>query len=117
MHFGEPSEKEKRAYTRVLQGHIAIDSAVFPDTTSGFQLDTWARAALWKDGLDYRHGTGHGVGSHLNVHEGPFGIGMRIAYNDVKVRPKGRVAGNMGLMRANLYSFKLGMSARMSQVS
>jgi Xaa-Pro aminopeptidase len=48
----------------------------------GYLLDPFARQALWKDGLDFRHGTGHGVGSFLNVHEGPHGIGIRIAYND-----------------------------------
>ncbi|KAF9236072.1 peptidase M24, structural domain-containing protein [Melanogaster broomeanus] len=73
-HFGTPSEDEKRAFTRVLQGHIAIDSAIFPTGTT----DSWARRALWQDGLDYRHGTGHGVGHFLNVHEGPQGIGTRI---------------------------------------
>ncbi|KAI8057047.1 Creatinase/aminopeptidase [Syncephalis plumigaleata] len=76
-HFGTPTDYEKRCFTRVLQGHIAIDTAVFPSTTTGFSLDILARAPLWKDGLDYRHGTGHGVGSFLNVHEGPQGIGYR----------------------------------------
>lgn len=51
LHFGEPTAFEKRAYTRVLQGHIAIDAAVFPDTTTGYMLDPWARRALWQDGL------------------------------------------------------------------
>ncbi|POY74768.1 hypothetical protein BMF94_2244 [Rhodotorula taiwanensis] len=87
LHFATPTAFEKRAYTRVLQGHIAIDEAVFPSTTTGYMLDPWARKALWKDGLDYRHGTGHGVGSYLNVHEGPMGIGSRVAYNDVKLEP------------------------------
>ncbi|ORX52863.1 Creatinase/aminopeptidase [Hesseltinella vesiculosa] len=82
LHFGQPSAYEKRCFTRVLQGHIAIDEAVFPKGTTGFLLDPFARHALWKDGLDFRHGTGHGVGSFLNVHEGPHGIGIRIAYND-----------------------------------
>jgi len=80
-HFGTPTPEEKRAFTRVLQGHIAIDTAVFPCGTTGFMLDSWARRALWKDGLDYRHGTGHGVGSFLNVHEGPQGISFRITAN------------------------------------
>ncbi|RKP22752.1 peptidase M24, structural domain-containing protein [Syncephalis pseudoplumigaleata] len=83
FHFGTPTDYEKRCFTRVLQGHIAIDRAVFPATTTdatlppGFSLDILARAPLWRDGLDYRHGTGHGVGSFLNVHEGPQGIGYR----------------------------------------
>ncbi|KAI0030247.1 Creatinase/aminopeptidase [Vararia minispora EC-137] len=80
-HFGTPTDEERRAFTRVLQGHIAIDTAVFPNGTTGYIIDTWARRALWKDGLDYRHGTGHGVGHFLNVHEGPQGIGTRIAAN------------------------------------
>lgn len=58
----------------VLKGHIALGSAVFPEKTSGNQLDCLARCALWEAGLDYKHGTGHGVGSFLNVHEGPHGI-------------------------------------------
>lgn len=58
----------------MLKGHIALCSAVFPDKTMGNQLDYLARHALWEVGLDYKHGTGHGVGSFLNVHEGPHGI-------------------------------------------
>ncbi|KAK1222258.1 hypothetical protein PQX77_014891 [Marasmius sp. AFHP31] len=85
-HFGTPTDEEKRAATRVLQGHIAIDTAVFPTGTTGFVIDSWARRALWKDGLDYRHGTGHGVGHFLNVHEGPQGIGTRIAYNNTPLK-------------------------------
>lgn len=55
----------------LLQGHIALDTAVFPEGTPGFVLDAFARMPLWKYGLNYRHGTGHGVGAALNVHEGP----------------------------------------------
>ena len=83
MHFGEPTEMERNAYTLVLKGVIALDTAVFPKGTSGFALDTLARQFLWKEGLDYRHGTGHGVGSYLNVHEGPIGIGTRVQYSEV----------------------------------
>lgn len=74
VHFGRPSQEQCEAFTRVLQGHIAIDSAVFPEGTSGHQLDVLARKALWKDGLNYLHGTGHGVGCFLTVHEGPHGF-------------------------------------------
>ncbi|CAO3670247.1 unnamed protein product [Rhizopus microsporus] len=81
-HFGVPTDYEKRCFTRVLQGHIAIDQAVFPKGTTGYLLDPFARQFLWQDGLNFLHGTGHGVGSFLNVHEGPHGIGIRIAYND-----------------------------------
>ncbi|KAL8710954.1 MAG: hypothetical protein Q9220_004553 [cf. Caloplaca sp. 1 TL-2023] len=83
IHFGEPSEMERKSYTLVLKGVIAIDRAIFPKGTSGFALDTLARQFLWREGLDYRHGTGHGVGSYLNVHEGPIGIGTRIQYSEV----------------------------------
>ncbi|GAB4835827.1 Aminopeptidase P2 [Ancistrocladus abbreviatus] len=77
VHFGEPTAREKECFTRVIQGHIALDQAVFPETTPGFVLDAFARSSLWKIGLDYRHGTGHGVGAALNVHEGPQSISFR----------------------------------------
>ncbi|KAI0341347.1 Creatinase/aminopeptidase [Trametopsis cervina] len=85
-HFGTPTTEEKRAFTRVLQGHIAIDSAIFPNGTTGYVIDSWARRPLWEDGFDFRHGTGHGVGHFLNVHEGPHGIGVRIAYNSTPLK-------------------------------
>ena len=68
---GEPSAEMKDRFTRVLKGHIALARAVFPKGTRGTQLDTLARQFLWSVGLDYAHGTGHGVGSFLAVHEGP----------------------------------------------
>lgn len=77
VHFGEPAARQKDCFTRVLQGHIALDQAVFPENTAGFVLDAFARSFLWKIGLDYRHGTGHGVGAALNVHEGPQSISFR----------------------------------------
>ncbi|KAF8329426.1 Creatinase aminopeptidase [Cantharellus anzutake] len=85
-HFGTPSSEEIRAFTRVLQGHIAIDTCVFPQGLSILLRDAFARRALWKEGLDYRHGTGHGVGHFLNVHEGPQGVGTRIAYNETPLK-------------------------------
>ncbi|MFA9201524.1 MAG: aminopeptidase P family protein [Cypionkella sp.] len=69
--LGEPSPEQKDRFTRVLKGHIAIARAVFPQGTVGGQLDAFARQYLWAAGLDYAHGTGHGVGSFLSVHEGP----------------------------------------------
>ena len=69
--IGEPTFDMRDRFTRVLKGHIALACAVFPDGTCGSQLDTLARQYLWADGLDYAHGTGHGVGSFLSVHEGP----------------------------------------------
>jgi Xaa-Pro aminopeptidase len=71
---GTPSEEMRDRFTRVLKGHIAIATAVFPENTSGAQLDTLARLSLWQAGLDFDHGTGHGVGSYLSVHEGPARI-------------------------------------------
>ena len=68
---GEPTAEMCKRYTQVLQGHIALDQAVFPKGTTGGQLDILARQYLWADGVDYGHGTGHGVGSYLSVHEGP----------------------------------------------
>ncbi|MDZ4308566.1 aminopeptidase P family protein [Allopontixanthobacter sp.] len=68
---GEPSPEVKDRNTRVLKGHIAIATAVFPENTAGSQLDAFARQFLWQAGVDYAHGTGHGVGSFLAVHEGP----------------------------------------------
>ena len=73
---GAPTEEMRRRYTQVLKGHIALAMARFPAGTSGGQLDALARAPLWADGVDYAHGTGHGVGSYLSVHEGPQRIGM-----------------------------------------
>jgi Xaa-Pro aminopeptidase len=68
---GEPTDEMRDRFTRVLKGHIAIATAVFPKGTRGSQLDSFARRPLWEAGLDYAHGTGHGVGSFLSVHEGP----------------------------------------------
>lgn len=65
LHFGTPTDMEVKAYTLVLKGVIAIDRAIFPKGTTGFALDSFARQHLWREGLDYRHGTGHGVGSFL----------------------------------------------------
>lgn len=83
LHFTEPTEMEKKAYTLVLKGNIALERVKFPKGTTGFALDALARQFLWAEGLDYRHGTGHGVGSFLNVHEGPIGIGTRVQYSEV----------------------------------
>lgn len=71
---GEPTAEMRDRFTRVLRGHIAIARAVFPDGTTGAQLDTLARQFLWQAGIDFEHGTGHGVGSYLSVHEGPARI-------------------------------------------
>jgi Xaa-Pro aminopeptidase len=72
--IGTPSAEMRDRFTRVLRGHIAIARALFPDGTTGAQLDTLARQYLWHAGVDFEHGTGHGVGSYLSVHEGPARI-------------------------------------------
>jgi len=73
--FGkEPTEAQRAGYTACLKGHIGLGSARFPVGTCGLVLDAFARGPLWQKGLDYGHGTGHGIGAYMNVHEGPFGI-------------------------------------------
>ena len=72
--IGEPTDEMRDRFTRVLRGHISIARAIFPDGTTGAQLDTLARQFLWQAGIDFEHGTGHGVGSYLSVHEGPARI-------------------------------------------
>ena len=74
--LGPLTEEQKRVYTLVLKGHIQIELCKFPSGTSGTQLDVLAREALWREGLNYLHGTGHGVGTYLNVHEGPHQFRM-----------------------------------------
>ncbi|KAK3710604.1 hypothetical protein LTR37_010231 [Vermiconidia calcicola] len=114
LHFGEPTEMEREAYTLVLKGNIALELAVFPKGTSGFALDTLARQFLWASGLEYRHGTGHGVGSYLNVHEGPIGIGTRVQYSEVPLsignvisdEPGYYEDGNFGIRIENIVMVK-----------
>ena len=74
--LGPLTEEQKRVYTLVLKGHIQLELAKFPDGASGTQIDALARECLWREGLNYLHGTGHGVGSYLNVHEGPHQVRM-----------------------------------------
>ncbi|ABD45717.1 aminopeptidase P family protein [Neorickettsia sennetsu] len=76
--IGEPTEEQKFHYTIVLKAHIGLAKAVFPAGTTGRQLDVLARSHLWSYKLDYAHGTGHGVGSFLNVHEGPHSFGSEV---------------------------------------
>jgi Xaa-Pro aminopeptidase len=71
---GAPPQAVREQVTRVLKGHIAIATLVFPQGVGGAHLDAFARRALWQVGLDYDHGTGHGVGSYLSVHEGPVSL-------------------------------------------
>ncbi|CAD6995465.1 xaa-Pro aminopeptidase ApepP [Ceratitis capitata] len=82
FHFGDATDFQKEAYTRVLKGQLSFGSTVFPSKVKGQVLDTIARKSLWDVGLDYGHGTGHGIGSFLNVHEGPMGVGTRAMPDD-----------------------------------
>lgn len=103
--IGAPSEEMRDRFTRVLKGHIAIATARFPMGTTGNQLDTLARAALWRAGLDYDHGTGHGVGSYLGVHEGPQRISK--AANGVALEPGMIVSNEPGYYKTGAYGIRI----------
>lgn len=92
--FSAPPAEQKNAYTRVLKGHIALASAVFPEGTRGGQLDILARNSLWADGLNYGHGTGHGVGFFLNVHEPPQGFAPGLTGRAATIQKAGMVTSN-----------------------
>ena len=77
MALGTPTAMHTKAYTAVLQGHLQLFRSIFPEGTNGYQLDVLARAPVWAAGLNYGHGTGHGVGAALCVHEGPFSVSPR----------------------------------------
>ncbi|KAI1106329.1 aminopeptidase-like protein [Jackrogersella minutella] len=107
LHFSKPTETEIEAYTLVLKGNIALDRAVFPKGTTGFALDGLARQYLWQNGLDYRHGTGHGVGSYLNVHEGPIGIGTRVQYSEVSLSPGNVISDEPGYYEDGAFGIRI----------
>lgn len=102
---GTPSAEMRRRYTQVLQGHIALASAQFPAGTTGSQLDPFARQFLWRDGVDFDHGTGHGVGCYLSVHEGPHGISKRPS--DVALRPGMIVSNEPGYYKPGAYGIRI----------
>ncbi|CAM9757186.1 unnamed protein product [Ectocarpus sp. 12 AP-2014] len=106
MHFGEPTAEQKEAYTRVLQGHIGLATAQFPDGTPGFMIDAFARRHLWDAGLDYQHGTGHGVGAALNVHEGPHSISSRTA-NTTPLEPGMIVSNEPGYYKPGSFGVRI----------
>jgi Xaa-Pro aminopeptidase len=87
---GRPSPIMRDRFTRVLKGHIAVARAIFPPGTNGAQIDALARGALWRAGLDFDHGTGHGIGSYLSVHEGP----QRIAKTGMTALAPGMIISN-----------------------
>jgi Xaa-Pro aminopeptidase len=101
---GDPVADMRDRFTRVLKGHIAIARAVFPDGVSGSQLDSFARMHLWAVGLDFDHGTGHGVGSYLSVHEGP----ARIAKLGTTALMRGMIVSNEpGYYKAGHYGIRI----------
>ncbi|KAI4327561.1 hypothetical protein L6164_020006 [Bauhinia variegata] len=107
VHFGKPSAHEKECYTAVLKGHIALGNARFPNGTNGHALDILARVPLWKYGLDYRHGTGHGIGSYLNVHEGPHLISFRPQARNVPLQASMTVTDEPGYYEDGNFGIRL----------
>lgn len=102
--LGTPSAGEKRDFTLVMKGHIAIATAVFPAGTRGAQLDVLARQYLWQNGLNYLHGTGHGVGFFLSVHEGPHSI--RLNNVEAPLLPGSITSNEPGLYRAGVHGIR-----------
>ena len=103
--IGEPSAEMRERYTRVLKGHIALATARFPKGASGSQLDTLARQPLWEIGLDFDHGTGHGVGSYLSVHEGPQRISKHP--HAVALRPDMIISNEPGYYKNGAYGIRI----------
>lgn len=102
--LGQPSQAQRFDFTLVMKGHIALAQAVFPAGTRGAQLDALARIFLWKHGLSYLHGTGHGVGHFLNVHEGPQNI--RLNENPTPLMPGMITSNEPGVYRAGEYGIR-----------
>jgi len=103
--IGDPSDDMRRHNTLVLKGHIAMDRVRFPEGTTGTHLDTLARHALWQAGLDYDHGTGHGVGVYLGVHEGPQRIAK--AWNATPLMPGMIVSNEPGFYKEGAYGIRI----------
>jgi Xaa-Pro aminopeptidase len=103
--IGVPSDEMRDRFTRVLKGHIALATVRFPKGTTGAHLDTLARLPLWSAGLDYDHGTGHGVGSYLCVHEGPHRISK--AVNTVALAPGMIVSNEPGYYKSGGYGIRI----------
>jgi Xaa-Pro aminopeptidase len=103
--LGKPSPGEKRDYTLVMKGHIAVAETLFPADTRGFQIDTLARQYLWKQGMNFGHGTGHGVGFFLCVHEGPARLSSHPL--DVKLEKGMLLTNEPGIYREGRYGIRL----------
>jgi Xaa-Pro aminopeptidase len=104
MIIGEPTEDHRACYTRVLRGMVAVSMARFPKGVAGSHLDVLARTPLWQAGQDYDHGTGHGVGSYLSVHEGPQGISRRSA---TPLKPGMIISNEPGYYREGAFGIRL----------
>ena len=102
--LGKPTTNEKKDFSLVLKGHIALSTAIFPAGTRGSQLDILARKAMWDLGLNYGHGTGHGVGHFLNVHEGPQSI--RAEENPIVLQPGMFMSNEPGMYRTGEYGIR-----------
>ena len=102
--LGPLTEEERADYTRILKGHIALARAVFPEGTRGAQLDVLARMPLWEQGMNFLHGTGHGVGHFLNVHEGPQSI--RMNENPTPLRPGMLTSNEPGVYKAGRHGIR-----------
>lgn len=102
--LGNPTAQQKRDFTLVMKGHIALGTIIFPNDTRGAQLDALARQFLWKEGLSYLHGTGHGVGYFLNVHEGPQSI--RLNENPALLMPGMITSNEPGVYREGEYGIR-----------
>jgi Xaa-Pro aminopeptidase len=105
MAIGEPSSEHRRMFTLVLKGHIALATVKFPAGTVGTQLDAFARQFLWAEGFDYDHGTGHGVGVYLGVHEGPQRISK--ALNKYALQPGMIVSNEPGYYKSGAYGIRI----------
>lgn len=105
IHLSNPTERERMDYTLVLKGNISLVRAVFPVGTNGYQLDILARQHLLLNGLNYMHGTGHGIGHYLNVHEGPQSI--RADYNSTPLAVGMLISNEPGLYRVGEYGIRL----------
>lgn len=103
--LGPVSDEERRIYTLVLKGHIQLELCKFPDGASGTQIDALAREAMWRQGLNFLHGTGHGVGSYLNVHEGPHQI--RMEYMPAPLHAGMTVTDEPGLYLAGKFGVRI----------
>ncbi|UCX05678.1 aminopeptidase P family protein [Shewanella glacialimarina] len=103
--IGNVTDEQRKMVTLVLKGHIALDTARFPKGTSGVQLDAFARQYLWQHGFDYDHGTGHGVGHFLSVHEGPQRIGKNV--NSVALLPGMVLSNEPGYYRTNGFGIRI----------